>query len=101
MPALYALSCLLLSIAALQYHKTSPVGMPNWLSLLGMAASLGSGGMLLAGFFVASWWAPIFMFVAGPLVFSFIPMEFRRAAWPLLVAGGALGGLGTAYAFIT
>jgi hypothetical protein len=100
MPTLYALSCLLLSIASLQYHKTSPAGMPSWLSLLGIVASLGSVGMLLAGFFLANWWAPVVMFVAGPLVFSFIPTEFRRTEWPLLVAGGALGGLGTALAFI-
>ncbi|MGQ0596760.1 hypothetical protein [Aquabacterium sp.] len=56
--------------------------------------------MLLAGFFIADWWAPVVLFVAGPAVFSMIPAHVRRAYWDLILFGGSLGGLGTALAVL-
>lgn len=94
MPTLYALSCLLLSIAALQFHKDPHLQVPTPISLLGSAASVASIGMLIAGFFIASWWAPVVMFIAGPAAFSMIPAHIRRSYWDLILVGGALGGMG-------
>lgn len=96
MPPLYALSCLLLSVAALQFHKTAPASVPPWVSLLGSAASLALVGMLIAGFFITTWWAPVVLFIVGPAVFLLIPMQVRRAYWDLILIGGSLGGMGAA-----
>jgi hypothetical protein len=98
MPPLYALSCILLSVAALQFHKVPAHVMPPWVNLLGGATSLANAGMLIAGFFIASWWAPFVLFVLGSLAFSLIPVSVRRDRWSLVLFGGSFGGLGAALA---
>lgn len=99
MPLLYALSCLLLSVASIQFHKVPAQYMPPWVNVLGGLCSLASMGMLIAGFFVTTWWVPIVLFVLGPLAYAMIPAEVRKTRWDLILFGGMVGGLITSVMF--
>lgn len=92
--ATYLAATTLLTVAGIQSQR-SPAAITPAVSILGSVAALASTGMLLAGFFILDWWAPIVALVIGPAVWDFLPRGLRLLSGPLVVVG-ALVGLGLA-----
>lgn len=90
----YLAATTLLTVAGIQSQK-SPTTISPAVSMLGSVAGLASTGMLLAGFFILEWWAPIVALVVGAAASVFLPRGLRLFSGPLVVLG-ALAGLGLA-----
>jgi hypothetical protein len=81
----YLAACIFLTIAGLQSQKLPAHQGSPFVSIAGSVAGIGSTGMLIAGFFILDWWAPLVALVAGPAA------SFKRTPSTLILICAFLG----------
>jgi hypothetical protein len=87
----YLAACIFLTIAGLQSQKLPAHQGSPFVSIAGSVAGIGSTGMLIAGFFILDWWAPLVALVAGPAASTFLPADFKRTPSTLILICAFLG----------